>query len=473
MIFIYVAVISFATAFLFLYGIRRYLTSSKLSSGDTYFHLYIAQHLQRNNWNFPKALQKVTFDEGGNTNYNYLTYPPLLHYIIALFPYKHHLNVAKHLNLAFIAVLCSLASTSVYYLSTNLWAAVIAGLIVIFNFSVFELAVLFTPRPLGLLCYSLVVFVTIFFPNNVLALIAITLLVSLITLSHKFAVQILVIALIPYALSFGNLLLLLALGTGVLLSILVSRGFYLKILKEHLGWLYFYSKHPPQAKVSAKLKQIFVRNPWILLIVVSVAIFFIQGNLQLGGFMGRTIYWCFVTLGVALVVSIPRLAFLGEEYRYIEYSVLPVGIIGGLAIASWNPWILAAALATLPISAYALSQYKKYLIKTNSLTNPQDVSSYKSLKEYAANNLLVIPHTRTLEVGYFTQLQVIHGVRTKSLSIQTHLEHLLNSYNINYVVKFKKIDPYQTFETLTKMMKSAKILDVENFELYRLEPLPN
>lgn len=187
-------ILASVAAFTSLSLLRRFLTGNKLSSGDTYFHLYIAEHIQKNSWRFPKTLPKVILDEGGNIRYNYLIYPPLLHYITALIPHKYHLKSARILNLVILALISGLAATLVFSLSSNLPATFFTVVIVVFNLAVFELAVTFTPRPLGLLFYSLVVVLAVFFPQNSVALVIISLLVSLIALSHKFALQILVLA---------------------------------------------------------------------------------------------------------------------------------------------------------------------------------------------------------------------------------------------------------------------------------------
>ncbi|MGE5555452.1 MAG: hypothetical protein ACM3UY_04210 [Methanocella sp.] len=461
-------ILASVAAFTSLSLLRRFLTGNKLSSGDTYFHLYIAEHIQKNSWRFPKTLPKVILDEGGNIRYNYLIYPPLLHYITALIPHKYHLKSARILNLVILALISGLAATLVFSLSSNLPATFFTVVIVVFNLAVFELAVTFTPRPLGLLFYSLVVVLAVFFPQNSVALVIISLLVSLIALSHKFALQILVLALVPYSLIFGNPLLLLSLFLGVLLAVAMSRGFYLKILKEHLGWLYFYSRHPPQAKISMKLKQIFARNFWFLVAVGAIVLFLAQSNPAFDSLMVRTTYWAIITMVVAIVISIPRLAFLGEDYRYIEYSILPVGVIGGLSVVHLNLPVLILILIALATNVLALFKYKKYLATSYSLTNPEDLYAYKKLAEFGSNNMLVIPHIRTLEVGYFTKLKVVHGVRTVSNSIHDQLEHLTTNYTIDYVVKYKKLDPYLTFFTLQKMFNPVKVFDFENYEVYQI-----
>jgi hypothetical protein len=464
-----VFIIPFALSFIVLYIIRNYLTANRLSSGDTYFHLYISESIRKNSWKFPSSLNNVVLDEGGNNKYHYLIYPPLLHYITALFPAKYYLKIAKNLNLIFLSMLSAIAATAVYTITSDLFLTLIATVIVIFNLSMFELAVTFTPRPLGLLFYSLIMFVTVFYPPTVFTVLIITILIALVTLSHKFAVQMLVIGLVPYAILFGKPFFIISLILGLLLSILVSRGFYLKILREHLSWLHFYLFHPSKTKMFAKFRQIFLRNSWYLAVASSATVFLLIENGQYNDIMLSIFFWVFIPLIAAVIVSIPHLSFLGEEYRYIEYSIVPVAVAVAWSIMNINLYSLITLSISAALSFIALFKYKKYLFKSMSLTNPADITAYNSLKEYSPNDLMVIPHTRTLEVGYFTRIQVIHGVRTNSSSAIGQLNHLMTTYDIKYVLKFRDNDPYDMFAALKKIAIFEKIGDFKNFELFQIQ----
>src|SRR4030066_941285 len=104
-----VAFFSFVFSFGALYITRKYLAGDKLPGGDTFFHLLISKSIREHQWEYPSSLQNVIFNEG-NKNYNYLAYPPLFHYITALFPIRFHLKVAKILNLIILSFLSSLTA---------------------------------------------------------------------------------------------------------------------------------------------------------------------------------------------------------------------------------------------------------------------------------------------------------------------------------------------------------------------------
>jgi hypothetical protein len=467
MIFI-AAFLSFVFSFGVLYITRIYLTGNKLSTGDTFFHLLISESIREHQWKYPSSLYNVILSEGDKT-YNYLAYPPLFHYIIALFPIRFHPKVARILNLVILSLEISLAASLVYGITSNLAISIFSSFFVAFNLSVFELVVHFTPRPLGMLFYSFVVYIAILCPQNLLSILVLTVLVMLISLTHKFATQAVIFGLLPYAFIFNRPYFLLSFVFGFLLSILVSRGFYIKILKEHINWLYFYSLHPRKAHIIGKLRAIFSKNFWYLVFLASMILLFMFNNEEFlyTDLIAKLTFWAFVNIVIALLVSIRALSFLGEEYRYVEYSVFPVGIASSLLIASSNIYVWFVAFTCALLSFLALFKFKRYLHHSKALVDPDDILAYRSLRDNLGN-LLVLPHTRTLEVNYFTKLQVVHPVRKKFRSTSQHLDDLLKTYGIQYVLKFKDTDPFQIFATLMTIANLNKILVFKNFEVYKL-----
>jgi len=162
------------------------------------------------------------------------------------------------------------------------------------------------------------------------------------------------------------------------------------------------------------------------------------------------------------------LSFLGEDYRYVQYGVVPVGIVSSLFIESLYGYIWLVLFISIFMSFVSLFELKRYLHHSNDLVCPDDISAYHSLRNYNLSNSLVFPHIRTLEVNYFTDLRVVHLVRPKSTWDSKHLENLLNKYGIQFILKFKGDSPI--FEKLRDIVHINKILVFTNFELYKLTP---
>ena len=251
-----IALISFIISFTLLFIVRIYLTQNRLARGDTFFHLLLSDSIRKNKGKYPSSLENVTLDEINN-NYNYLAYPPLFHYIVALFPLRFSEKIAVYLNLFIMSLMSSVSSIFVYNLTSSLPFALLSGFIVILNFSALSLVVQFSPRSLGILFYTIIISIATFYDITFFSIVLISILALALILTHKFAIQVLIFGLIPYVILFNELYLLLPLAFGFLLSILVSKGFYIKILKEHLRWLRFYQLRPFRAPIKTYLKTLF------------------------------------------------------------------------------------------------------------------------------------------------------------------------------------------------------------------------
>lgn len=462
----------FAVSFATLYILRIYLTGNKVFAGaDDFYHLLISKSIRMNKWAYPSSLKNVTFDEG-DKKYDYLAYPPLLHYLTAIFPLKTHLALSKVLNLFVLSLLASLAASLAYSFNLSVSIALIAGFITIFNLAVFEMAVAFSPRPLGLLFYSFLMLTAILYPPGFATVLIVMVLSSLIILTHKFAVQVLIFTFVPYTVLFNEVSLLVGLLLGFLLSVILARGHCLKILREHVSWLYFYSHFCVSGNYKNKLKRILTRNIWYITVIVVLFIVLFQHNLFfVTDYLTKLFFWAFALLAIALLTSLPRFAFLGENYRYVDYSIVPVGVISTLLLSSLNIYAVSTFAMLFLTSTIILSKYKNHIYQTRSLVDSSDVSSYHSLHGSNFCNLLVFPPNRTLEVNFFTGLSVIHPVRMKvSETVEEHIKRLLHDYDIRYVVRFEGPQPFNKFSILAKLVTMKTIIAYKNFEILELSP---
>jgi hypothetical protein len=467
-----VSILSFVLSFVILYVTRFYLTRGRLLRGDTFFHLLVCESIRNNRGKFPSTLQNVMFSEI-DKNYNYLAYPPLFHYIIALFPTKFHQKIAEYFSIVMLSFVSTTTAIFVYTFTSELGLAMFSAFIVVLNFSALSLVVQFSPRPLGLIFYSLIVCLTIFLPENPFLLLAISLLVALVSLTHKFAVQALTFGFLPFIFVFGKPYFLLSFVLGFLLSIIISKGFYLRILEEQIRWLRFYKDRPRKTQLAPDLASIFGGNVWILQIAISILFVFFQSNgsllenLPRTELMAKVIFWAFINILIALLVSISALSFLGEYNRYVEYSMVSIAIAASVFMASLGTYILIVSFACVGVSLLALLKFRRYLVQSKALVDPGDVLSYLSLRDYGLSNLLVFPSNRTLEVCYYSGLSVIHPVRGANTPSE-QITNLTNNYEIRYVLRFKGEDPYQLFATIANTTNMKKIADFKNFELYRI-----
>ena len=468
---IFVAILSFFFSFAILYFTRIYLAGNLLSRGDTFFHLLLSASIRQQKFKFPSSLPNITLCEI-DKEYNYLAYPPLFHYLVALFPIEYHEKIAKSLNLFILSLISSFGSIFVYTLTSNIAYSTICALIIIINFCALSLVVQFSPRALGILFYTLIICLIIFYSFNFILFFLISILVAALSLTHKFAIQVLLFGFIPFVIFFNELYLIFPLVLGFVLSIILSKGFYLKIIKEHVRWLRFYRVRPFRAPIKNYLISILGSNVWIFFVIISLFIVLFQSNFALSqtilasNLFSRVAFWAFINIFMALAISIPTLSFLGEYSRYIEYSIVPIGIAATLFIANLSSYFMLLSIPFIFLTLMALSKFRKYLHNSKMLIDNDDLSSYSILKTHNLSNVLVFP-ARALEVSYYSKITVIHPVRGAETPVD-QISHLIENYRINYVLKFKDSDPYQLFATMRKLKNMEKILDFKNFEIYKL-----
>jgi hypothetical protein len=467
--------ISFILSFGVIYGVRRYLEGDQLSSGDTFYHLWLSKLLRKNKLRYPSSIPNVKFLDA-DENSKYLIYPPLLHYIVSCFPIKCHQRIAKLFNPFIVSILCSLAAVMCYTLIANFFVALLASFIVLFNLAAYEIASGFTPRPLGLLWYSFLFYVILFYPLNISSFIVVSVFVMLIAFSHKFALQVLTFVLVPYVLIFGQPLYLATLPIGLILALIVSRGFYLKILKEHIKWLVHYARHPhflPTPYVN-HLKGIFARNTWYLVFPLAIIVLFLQGNsLLLVGFNVKLLFLALTPLIVSFFVALPKLAFIGEDYRYIEYALVPVActISIFLVLTNWNILLIIGCVASVLASIFGLKMYKKYLISSKFLVEDEEIKSvFPKLKAVVTGPMMVLPLFRALEASYYTELRTVHLVRVEGTSAEL-IDLLIEKCSVEYLLFFKEFADVKAnglFEYVLKNNLIIKIEDFKNIELYKI-----
>ena len=89
-----------------------------MQSGDTFFHLLISEHIRKHNWKYPSSIEKV-ISWKVRKDIITLSYPPLLHYITAIFPVNFHLRITKIFNLMVLSILSSLTAITVYILTAK------------------------------------------------------------------------------------------------------------------------------------------------------------------------------------------------------------------------------------------------------------------------------------------------------------------------------------------------------------------
>ena len=353
----------------------RFLIISNANTGfDTYGHLYFAKQVKEQDVGaFGEIVTRVV----GSREFSH---PFLWHWLISFFPIQKVLQFQKWINsgidavfailIYFLALWINLDQKTAFlitllYLSTPMWFS---------SLSLGPRITNLTPRLASELITNLFFIVTLL-PLSLptwLSLILGSLLSSFVVLSSKFGLQAILFFTPLISLLAWNFIPICALILGIILSISLTKGNFMKSVNtqlQHLVW-YFKKNLTRDMAVSnrnvfstfhktKKLKQNFIMNlSKELILYNSYTSTVIKMPVLLTGFI--LYFWSFihnieqpnssliVPVSVAIllffIINLPPLLFLGEAERYLNhvafFIVTTTAILAINANLSWVVWIV-------------------------------------------------------------------------------------------------------------------------------------
>lgn len=335
-----------------------------------------------------------------------------------------------------------------------------------------------TPRSLGYLNFNLAFLSSILFVDtgNVLFLVSSLIFTTLIFLSHRFAMQSLFFVSLFLLFYNRNWFYIAIFLTGFCLAVLITKGYYLRVLKGHLYNIYFWipnryfrfahqirgiekwsgkkdfvelvyimlSKFAPLSMVGTNL---WVTAPLFILLYKLIPLSFIQ--LSIPGFIYFFTLWVvfFYSLGIPILMT-AYLRCIGEGYRYLEMAALPASIVASWLffslVSSQYSLITVLVYAALFCINFGLILYVHYKIinDRNRSVTPEMAGAFKFLnRQKKIFRVLCIPHQNTTNVLYHTKHQVFVNADNKGLReiepvypvIKWPLIDTIKKYNLNLI----------------------------------------
>jgi len=359
-------------------------------------------------------------------------YPPAFITILSKLPF----HLVEKYEFLFSPFFDSLHILLMFFFVYFFTGSLFVGLLTQFLYMITPIIVLenssATPRSLGYLLFS-VVFVSLFLFQNTHApvCIAIALLAGTsIFLSHRFTAQGFLFFSIAFSLLEKNLVFLGVFIISFFMAIIISKGFYLKVLRGHLGNLKFWYQnytyrfsHQVKGNYTTykthdfvfKLYNQFLKfppfvlaitNPWVLTAFSFVYFIPKHRSIEQQFFM-----WVVISYAISLTtIWIPRLRFLGEGQRYLELSAFPAAFLSAevfvylvhtklrlFADAFYLSFSIAGVVTILVIQRKAIIKDKLRTI------TPSMQKMFVYLKSLNIKpRLLCIPHQMTTSVIYHT-----------------------------------------------------------------------
>tara|TARA_B110000285_G_scaffold228681_1_gene292023 strand:+ start:2274 stop:3812 length:1539 start_codon:yes stop_codon:yes gene_type:complete len=315
---------------------------------DTFFHLYYAGLFRENKFIIPKKSPKVIINHE-------ISYPYLYHFLLGMFSEKKRLGVEKYLSPLFDTLSSVVFTVGVLILCNFQSSAEIILLFVVMLFSFSPALLKFegtprafqgSPRVFGQFLYisHVVSFMIYDATDSLWALVLAIVFGGLVWVSAKFAVQVLVFSGVIFTLFFASYALVF---TGAFVfAILFSKGKIFKLIRGHVnhsitllkkldiapkrnGFKVFRNHIAEILKALFRFQfkkayNIFFEEnfpPFTFLIYFPF--FLVVFNPSLWNGDNYFCVWTFSGLVLYLLTSFKGLSFLGENTRYLEFSLLP------------------------------------------------------------------------------------------------------------------------------------------------------
>jgi len=294
---------------------------------------------------------------------------------------------------------------------------------------------------------------------------------------HKMAVQMWVIYLLGFGIWAWDWKILFIIPASILLAMIVSKGFYFKILKAHwdiisfwheninyLGSHHYYESPIYQKEdfVSTavhkngwhhqikKLLSLFKYNVFIILLPILIykAQFYSQQGLKsfLWWWLGLTYLWALLT------TFIPHFKALGSGNYYLYHSLFPIFLLNALNIFEippyfqWGLFILWAA--GIILSGAQWDRYCRSMVNQRANAKPyelQEVLDY--LKALPKDRVFCIPFILSDMTAFWTRKKVFWGGHSYGFQrmlkpyfpiMREDMRETLRKKSLNYLLFWKK-----------------------------------
>jgi hypothetical protein len=372
----------------------RRLKGMYLSSADTWIFLIDAKKIREHNF---KLSAKLREDDVEAERF----YPPLFFYLLATVPKRFLKPMVKYGPALADAFILLVLSISTMLMTNNLVLAALAAGLYLSSPMIFQQTFCFCIRPLSIFLVSLVYLFSLNF--SWLNFIVISILVAFILLLHKFSTQVVFFTSLAF-LFIGRFDYPLSVAAGFLISLAISRGYYLKVLNAHLAHLKSsYLKQFVNSRTRNPLRKttaLAVYCPWILFFAVSVLV--LWRNVFSASLIS-SFAWI-ITLGLlAILTNFWRFRIIGEGWRYLGYMVFPLALWAAYAVEySPNlPWVctLFVILGIVVGYYYVLRLFRRH---QKYLVSEADTEIFKELSTIEGRSIAALPKEFTYPISYFS-----------------------------------------------------------------------
>ncbi len=401
---------------------------------DVWTRLIEVDHIRKNHHRIPDRPLGGQFIIDG-----YFDYPPVTPWLFSFIPKKTLLKIQGYIAPFFDSLQVILVYFVAFHITENPMIAVLAQVMYMATPMIAVENSYLTPRSFGYTLFTLTVLPLLLFLGEGQEWYLVVSLVSgvLLFLSHRFAMQAFLFISIFFTFYLNTPLFIQIFLISFVLAIIVTKGYYLRVLKGHIANIYFWCvnleyrfAHQVRGIIKKDTKTDFVNKIYQLLSLFSpVAIFglfpwslsafiLVAGNYY-NLFRPPAILFQFAAwiiflyvLGV-IVLKIRRLMPIGEGQRYLEMAPVPSSIIAAYVVFElaglygFFVLVLVGVAVLLCVGVIIGIQIKGIIRDRNRSVTGDMLTVFEYInKQKSTLRILCIPHQNTTMTVYHTKAQV-------------------------------------------------------------------
>lgn len=425
-------------------------------------------------------------------------YPPAFIFILSKFPIEMVKKYEFLFSPVFDSIFMIMTFMFAYSVTQNIFIAFLTQLFYLLTPIIILENSSATPRSLGYTLFTITFFSLFLFGiiNNLWLIVIAVIAGTFIFLSHRFTTQAYLFFSIIFSIITFKPIFIFVFAISFLIAIILSKGFYLTVLKGHLGNLKFWRENikyrfahqvrglAEQHKTNDFVFRLYnqflrfppfvlaITNPWVLS-ALYLYFFIPQTNMIITN-LAQLVFFSYI---ISLATTwIPQGRFLGEGQRYLELSAFPSAFLSAIIFYEYlsNPYILIIfILVGLAAFITIIVIQRKAIIKDKLRTltpNLKIMFNYlRSLKKKP--RLLVIPHQMTTSTIYNSGCPVFVNADYATIEkisdvypfLKKPVKQIMDKYNLDLILLN---EDYAKKEELN-IKKYQIIKEVENYLLIK------
>jgi len=445
---------------------------------DVWTRLTETDLIRKNNHKIPGKITKGFIIDG------YFDYPPLFPLLLSFIPKQTLENIQGFVAPFFDLIHCYVIFLIALQLTNSIEISLLSQLIYMSTPLIALENSYLTPRSFGYLNFTLATYPLLIYSldHKLIYLLIGYIFTTLIFLSHRFATQSFLFVVIFFTVIDKTLFYFLVFSAGLLTALLLTKRYYLRVLKGHWSNIYFWIlnykyrfSHQVRGNIKNKQNKDFVALIYSLLSklspiallginiwIVSAFVFFYARikNIEFVPFNNPMFYkmslWIlFFYLFAIAVLSIKRLIPIGEGQRYLEMATAPSSILSAILFYSlFNSELKVISIylfILLVIANLSLIVFiqNKGVIKDKDRTLNQDMKKMYDFinKMKLTPRIICIPHQITTMTLYNTKADIL---------VNADNEKLMTMFDFYPIIK-------KPIEKIAKKYKLDHLLLRENF----------